>query len=112
MLCCVEIPCAKPNANGNNAEKIVDEQPASVAEDADESNHRLKRTQLEAVAASEEIRKMLRDRDLQELISKIDSSSNPKLELEKAMEGPYFREFTDKLLSVINPLDDASATHL
>lgn len=99
------------------AEVKVDEEPATVAED-DESNHRLKRSQLEAVgnvadllmpylcplvlpefnevekpihidglvtivsfwsaAASEEVRKMLRDHELQELISKIDSSPNSK----------------------------------
>ncbi|KAG0565293.1 hypothetical protein KC19_8G179800 [Ceratodon purpureus] len=103
-----EVPCAKSDANGIKAESKVEEQPAaSIAED-DESNHRLKRSQLEAVAASEELRKMLRDRELQELITKIDSSPNPKSELEKAMEGPAFREFTDKLLSVISPMDEAS----
>jgi len=106
-----EIPCTKPDLNGSKSEVRVDEEPATVAED-DESNHRLKRSQLEAVAASEEVLKMLRDRELQELISKIDSSSNSKAELERAMEGPAFREFTDKLLSIVNPADDAPAAQL
>jgi hypothetical protein len=106
-----EIPCTKPVENGSKAEVKVEEEPTTVPGD-DETDFRLKRSQLEAIAASNEVRKMLRDRELQELITKIDSSPNSKLELEKAMEGPAFREFTDKLLSIVNPTEDAPAAQL
>ncbi|CAK9254907.1 unnamed protein product [Sphagnum jensenii] len=55
------------------------------------------------VCSSYDIRRMLRDQDLQSLIRKIDSAVNAEEELDKAMEGPAFREFADKILATINP---------
>ncbi|KAH9312199.1 hypothetical protein KI387_027234, partial [Taxus chinensis] len=71
-------------------------QPPRSFEEIDEQGWRLEESQLEAVAASSEIRNLLKDEELQKMILKIDSSSNAEEELDKAMEGPLFREFTNK----------------
>ncbi|KAG1338023.1 hypothetical protein COCNU_04G003290 [Cocos nucifera] len=52
---------------------------------------------------SSEILDALKDGELCKLIQKIDSSEEPENELTKAMEGRTFREFTDKILAVLNP---------
>ncbi|KAH8973298.1 hypothetical protein BDL97_01G038800 [Sphagnum fallax] len=99
-----EIPCVKPEPAASSDEKVVpDEQPPREFEENNESGWRLKRSQLQAVVESDDIRRMLRDQDLQSLIRKIDSAVNAEEELDKAMEGPAFREFADKILATINP---------
>nr|XP_029120614.1 zinc finger HIT domain-containing protein 3 isoform X2 [Elaeis guineensis] len=52
---------------------------------------------------SSEILDALKDGELRKLIQKIDSSEEPENDLTKAMEGQTFREFTDKILAVLNP---------
>jgi hypothetical protein len=94
----------KPEPAASSDEKVVpDEQPPREFEENNESGWRLKRSQLQAVVESDDIRRMLRDQDLQSLIRKIDSAVNAEEELDKAMEGPAFREFADKILATINP---------
>ncbi|KAF5200590.1 hypothetical protein FRX31_009822, partial [Thalictrum thalictroides] len=52
---------------------------------------------------STEIRDALKDKDLQNIIYKINSSIDAASELDKAMELEGFRNFTEKVLSVVNP---------
>ncbi|KAG4970442.1 hypothetical protein JHK85_036863 [Glycine max] len=65
---------------------------------ADESSEVLQKFQLEAIASSSEIRDALNDEALQELICRIDGSSNAENELDKAMAEEAFRLFTDKVM--------------
>ncbi|XP_058105427.1 uncharacterized protein LOC131248919 isoform X4 [Magnolia sinica] len=51
---------------------------------------------------SNEIRDALKDEELRKLICKIDCSPDAENELDKAMEGQIFREFTDKILSIVS----------
>ncbi|CAM6104423.1 unnamed protein product [Calypogeia fissa] len=103
-----ERPCSKPvDSVQGEEEKAPGQPPRSFEEDEDESGWRLRRSQLEALAGSDDIRRMLRDDELRKLIQKVDSSITPEKDLDKAMEGPAFKEFTDKILAMIN-LDEHS----
>ncbi|XP_047175421.1 zinc finger HIT domain-containing protein 3 isoform X1 [Vigna umbellata] len=97
-----ELPCVKPQP----LEVITTAVPESLVEKTlvvDERSEVLQKFQLEAIASSREIRDSLNDKALQDLICRIDSSSNAKDELDKAMAEEAFRLFTDKILSTINP---------
>jgi len=67
----------------------------------------LNNKQLQSIVESNEIRAYLGDANLQKLIQKIDSSKDPENEWSKAMEGQMFRQFTDTILSVVTPREDA-----
>lgn len=58
---------------------------------------------LRSLAELKGIQDALRDPELQRMILQIDGSSEPEKELEKVMEGQAFREFTDKILDIVNP---------
>ncbi|PWZ04560.1 Zinc finger HIT domain-containing protein 3 [Zea mays] len=58
---------------------------------------------LRSLAELKGIHDALRDPELQRMILQIDGSSEPEKELEKVMEGQAFREFTDKILDIVNP---------
>ncbi|KAL9228304.1 hypothetical protein vseg_003898 [Gypsophila vaccaria] len=96
--------CATPvSAVCSDIETTVCEPPVERPIYVDEECEVLERSQLEAIAASFEIRDALKDEDLRNLIRTIDSSSNPKEELEKAMALNVFRIFSDKVLLAANP---------
>ncbi|NP_001152218.2 HIT-type Zinc finger family protein isoform 2 [Zea mays] len=58
---------------------------------------------LRSLAELKGIQDALRDPELQRMILQIDGSSESEKELEKVMEGQAFREFTDKILDIVNP---------
>ncbi|KAK9201387.1 hypothetical protein WN944_016589 [Citrus x changshan-huyou] len=89
-----ETPCAKPEPTEEKA--IFPESPVERPLNVDEPSQVLQKEQLESIASSSEIRDALQDESLQKLILGIDSSSNPEIELDKAMEVEAFRTFTDK----------------
>ncbi|WVZ68308.1 hypothetical protein U9M48_017266 [Paspalum notatum var. saurae] len=60
---------------------------------------------LRSLAELKEIQVALRDSELQKMILKIDGSSEPEKELEKAMEVQAFHQFTDKILDIVSPKD-------
>eukprot|EP00271_Cylindrocystis_brebissonii_P020419 TRINITY_DN6749_c0_g1_i1.p1 TRINITY_DN6749_c0_g1~~TRINITY_DN6749_c0_g1_i1.p1 ORF type:complete len:191 (-),score=26.33 TRINITY_DN6749_c0_g1_i1:693-1265(-) len=75
-------------------------------EEAEEMGWRLSRSQLQAIASSEELRLQLRNQSgLQQLIGRIDASSNPEAALEKEMRDPppAFLNFTEQILCVLDP---------
>ncbi|XP_027935142.1 uncharacterized protein LOC114190453 isoform X1 [Vigna unguiculata] len=97
-----ELPCVKPQP----LEALTTAVSESLVEKAvvvGETSEVLQKFQLEAIASSSEIRDSLNDKALQDLICRIDSSSNAEDELDKAMAEEAFRLFTDKILSTINP---------
>ncbi|KAL0926649.1 hypothetical protein M5K25_002889 [Dendrobium thyrsiflorum] len=63
--------------------------------EVDETNWILGSDQLQLIAQSKAIRDALNDLELQKLVYKIDSCSNPEEELEKAMEREGFPQFTE-----------------
>ncbi|RZB72298.1 zinc finger HIT domain-containing protein 3-like isoform X1 [Glycine soja] len=97
-----ESPCVKPQPSETKA-TAVSESFVEKPFVADESSEVLQNFQLEAIASSSEIRDALNDEALQELICRIDGSSNAENELDKAMAEEAFCLFTDKILSTINP---------
>ncbi|KAJ0983902.1 hypothetical protein J5N97_002258 [Dioscorea zingiberensis] len=62
----------------------------------------LGKEQLESIVESKEIRDSLQSKDLQNLIKSISSSKNPENELDEAMKGQNFRDFTDKIISIVS----------
>ncbi|KAM0941249.1 putative Zinc finger HIT domain-containing protein [Dioscorea sansibarensis] len=68
----------------------------------EESSLVLGKGQLESIE-SKEIRDSLQNRELQNLIKSISSSKNPEDELDEAMKGQNFRDFTEKILSIVSP---------
>ncbi|QCD93888.1 hypothetical protein DEO72_LG5g1964 [Vigna unguiculata] len=97
-----ELPCVKPQP----LEALTTAVSESLVEKAvvvGETSEVLQKFQLEAIASSSEIRDSLNDKALQDLICRIDSSSNAEDELDKAMAEEAFRLFIDKILSTINP---------
>lgn len=93
---------SEPLAEANGS-ALLHEQPSRPFEVEDEQGWRLQRSQFEAIAASDEIRGMLKDPELQLLIRNIDRSSDVQKDLNIAMEGELFREFRDKILAILNP---------
>ncbi|KAL0726766.1 hypothetical protein Bca4012_022859 [Brassica carinata] len=90
-------------ASASSAPKEV---PVARPITVEEEKYVLEKTQLEAIASSSEIREALKDEALQKLISSIDSSSNPLLELDEAMGVEAFRLLTEKILSNISKSSD------
>lgn len=85
-------------------EECTQAQPSREFEVGDDDRGwRLQRNQLESIAASDEIRCMLKDPELQKLITKVDNSSVVEQDLNEAMKAPVFQEFADKILSILNP---------
>ncbi|KAJ3703225.1 hypothetical protein LUZ61_006930 [Rhynchospora tenuis] len=56
-------------------------------------------------AECKEIRDALKSKELQKLILRIDSSEEPEQELDNAMGGQSFHEFTEKILDIVNQKD-------
>lgn len=71
----------------------------------DPAGFTLTTTELERLAYNEEFRTTLGDKRLQELLLKIDSAPNREQALKQALEGADFREFADRMLSVMKPKD-------
>ncbi|XP_020599289.1 zinc finger HIT domain-containing protein 3 isoform X2 [Phalaenopsis equestris] len=71
--------------------------------EVDETNWILGSDQLQLIAQSKGIRDALNDVELQKLVYKIDSCSNPEEELDKAMEREGFPQFTEMILSSVSP---------
>jgi len=103
-----EVPCSREEPAVSTDSQPM--QPPRAFEEEDEQGWRLHQTQLEAVVASNEIRSILKDQELQKIILRIDSSENAEEELDTAMEGPHFREFTEKILSIISPEEQSHVT--
>ncbi|KAK1289759.1 hypothetical protein QJS10_CPB18g01839 [Acorus calamus] len=95
-----EIPCMKPPSPQSIPAPISHN---GTSYQIDEENCVLKRSQLESIAASNEIRDALRNDELRKSILKIDSSKDAFEELDKAMEGQSFKEFADKILCLLSP---------
>ncbi|XP_010548716.1 PREDICTED: zinc finger HIT domain-containing protein 3 isoform X2 [Tarenaya hassleriana] len=96
-----ETPCAKPSSNEEKPAPLK-EVPVERPVHVEEASQVVQKTQLEALASSSEVCEALKDESLQKLIRDIDSSSDPLLELDKAMGVEAFRVFTDKVLSHIS----------
>ncbi|KAL3696880.1 hypothetical protein R1sor_010956 [Riccia sorocarpa] len=104
-------PCTKSTPHPpTNEDDAAQQPPRSFEENEDESGWRLRRAQLEAIAASDDIRRMLRDEELRKIIQRIDSSVTPEKDLDKAMEGEALKQFTEKVLAVINSEDKSHVT--
>ncbi|CAL0321337.1 unnamed protein product [Lupinus luteus] len=96
-----ESPCVKPPTSEAKT-AVVLESPVEKPLIVHKSSLVLKKSQLEAIASSSEIRDALNDKALEDLIRRIDSSPNAENELEKAMADEAFHLFTEKVLSTIN----------
>ncbi|CAM8971225.1 unnamed protein product [Rhodiola kirilowii] len=68
----------------------------------DDPHYVLPQTELQAIAASTDIRESLKNEEIQQLILGIDGSQNPELELDNAMRSEVFQNFTDKILSTLS----------
>eukprot|EP00250_Pteridium_aquilinum_P008490 c17990_g1_i1 orf=278-694(-) len=103
-----EVPCVRsdPLVESNGSALTHHEQPSRPFEADNEKGWRLERSQFECLAASDELRDMLKNPELQQLIRKIDSSSDVQKDLNTAMEGELFRDFRDKILAILNPEQD------
>ncbi|KAI3806124.1 hypothetical protein L1987_22016 [Smallanthus sonchifolius] len=98
-----EIPCAKPapapeNDTGATITTVDVDRPCYV----DAADKVLQRSQLECIASNSEIIDALKDKELKNLIRKIDSSADAETALDKAMGEEAFRLFTEKILSTLN----------
>ncbi|KAF5784812.1 putative Zinc finger HIT domain-containing protein [Helianthus annuus] len=102
-----EIPCVKPvpaseNDTSTSITTVDVDRPCYVNAD----DEVLQRSQLERIASNTEIIDALKDKELQKLIHKIDSSADAETELDKAMDDEAFRLFTEKILSTLNQSGD------
>ncbi|KAL2649544.1 hypothetical protein R1flu_017672 [Riccia fluitans] len=106
------VPCTGPPPKPSTGTDDDDarQPPRTFEENEDESGWRLRRAQLEAIASSDDVRRMLRDEELRKILRRIDSSLSPEKDLDEAMEGAAFKEFTDKLLAVVNSEEKSLVT--
>lgn len=56
---------------------------------------------------NQELKNILCNRHLRDMLSAIDSSSNPAAAMQHAMLEPIFVEFADECLKVIEPVKDS-----
>ncbi|KAJ4751096.1 HIT zinc finger family protein [Rhynchospora pubera] len=61
--------------------------------------------QFSSLAECKELRDALKSEELKKLILRIDSSEEPEQELDKAMGGQFFHEFTEKILDIFSQKD-------
>ncbi|KAI0527288.1 hypothetical protein KFK09_002887 [Dendrobium nobile] len=92
-----ENPCQKLTPHEETISMVLPERAFEV----DETNWILGSEQLQLIAQSKAIRDALNDIELQKLVYKIGSCSNPEEELDKAMEREGFPQFTEMILSVV-----------
>ncbi|KAK1412645.1 hypothetical protein QVD17_34062 [Tagetes erecta] len=97
-----EISCVKPAPAPENAASTITTVDVDRPCYVDVADEVLERSQLECIATNTEIIDALKDKELQKLIHKIDSSADAEIELDKAMEDEAFRLFTEKILSTLN----------
>ena len=115
-----EIPCSKPEAERESVgeegagacpvaakPKEPSKRPRaklpSEEDTEDEDGARLRREHLISIASSDSIRKALCDPHLVETLAHIDASSQAEQALDAACEDPGFREFTEKVLNILDP---------
>lgn len=60
---------------------------------------------------SQELRSMLHNKHLREMIKEIDSSEDPDKLLVQAMQFPIFTEFVDECFRVVEPQDENKMEH-
>ncbi|XP_072954974.1 uncharacterized protein [Typha angustifolia] len=85
----------------------LEEQTATVRParslEVEEPSWLVNEEQLQSLAVSADIRDALKDEELRKLIIRIDSAEEPDKELDKAIQGQIFHEFTDKILAIVSP---------
>ncbi|CAO3630153.1 unnamed protein product [Cunninghamella blakesleeana] len=99
-----ETPCQK--VLSQETEKSTNNQPkkSDREEDEEEDESRLSLEQLQLLAQSPEIRSLIKNKQLQELISKIDESSEPGKIIENIRsDDEEFESFLQLLLQTTNP---------
>ena len=57
-----------------------------------------------AAAHNEEVRWYLRDERLQDVVKRVDGAPNREAALAAALQAPNFKEFADKVLGVVAPV--------
>lgn len=95
-----EVPCVKP-VSAEDQSIAPNGSPVDRPVFVGDQNEVLEKAQLEAIASSSEIRNTLNDEKLRSLICAIDSSPDPEIELDKAMEDEAFRILSSKISSII-----------
>mmetsp|Transcript_7972 Transcript_7972/g.13823 ORF Transcript_7972/g.13823 Transcript_7972/m.13823 type:complete len:135 (-) Transcript_7972:255-659(-) len=100
-----ETPCAK--TEDSSAAAAAPAQPKRQFEEEGEDGQRLKKSDLETLAQSGNIRALLQDEALQKTIKDIDSSASAEQALDKAMLEPRFQDFCDQVLGVLHPPETA-----
>ncbi|KMZ56051.1 hypothetical protein ZOSMA_9G01550 [Zostera marina] len=94
-----EIPCQKPfPPEENSAFLVVPKRLLHVNDRA----WILQTEDFRSIAESTEIRDALKDKQLQKLIQAVVLSKDPEDDIDKLSKEDGFREFTDKVLSIIN----------
>jgi len=85
--------------------------PAAGEEDQ-EGSWALKQPQLEALAASDDLRQVLRDKRLQEVIRRVDGANDARKELLSTMESdPAFVRFCDQVLATLSTEEQELSMH-
>lgn len=74
------------------------ELPHSDSEDEDKVNQKV----LDKLGQSEQLKTILRNKHLQQMIADIDRSSSPNEDLKTAMQIPIFTEFVDECLKTVD----------
>uniref|UniRef100_A0A1D1YUT3 Zinc finger HIT domain-containing protein 3 n=1 Tax=Anthurium amnicola TaxID=1678845 RepID=A0A1D1YUT3_9ARAE len=96
-----EIPCEALPPSQKTVSVAFPKRPCQV----DEESWVLRREQLQSLVNSHEIRDVLKNEELRNLICTIDCSEHPDDELEKAMKEQLLRGFTDQILSIVSPIE-------
>ncbi|KAL9981418.1 hypothetical protein ACROYT_G010121 [Oculina patagonica] len=78
----------------------------SGSEEDSENEDRISRQILEKLGHSQELRSMLHNKHLREMITEIDSSEDPGKLLGQAMQIPIFTEFVNECLRTVEPQDE------
>ncbi|XP_006646448.1 zinc finger HIT domain-containing protein 3 [Oryza brachyantha] len=96
-----QVPCLLPDTTcPAQSPKILCSTKALEVEDP---SWIVDKNRLRSLVESNEIRDALKDSKLQQMLLKIDGSTEPEKELEKLMEGHAFQQFTNKILDIVSP---------
>eukprot|EP01025_Chloroclados_australasicus_P053562 TRINITY_DN6314_c0_g1_i2.p1 TRINITY_DN6314_c0_g1~~TRINITY_DN6314_c0_g1_i2.p1 ORF type:complete len:203 (-),score=26.73 TRINITY_DN6314_c0_g1_i2:825-1433(-) len=100
-----------PRVNETNNERIeekcIQREDEKDLEKQQQSSQFLSRAQFELLVASSELRQMLKDERLQEMIKYVDSSEDREIGMERLEEmlvDQEFQKFADIILDTVNPI--------
>ncbi|CAH1800797.1 unnamed protein product [Owenia fusiformis] len=104
--------CDVSQKSPNKHKAMSDGELSESSENDMETEDKVSKECLERLVGSKEIKDLLKNPHLQDMLVYLDSSENPTKDLENAMQEPIFTEFANTCLNIVEPPDGMNKTNV